>query len=410
MQKVASTDLNNNVQVVECIPREPRPPLDHTLPPTDRLYMEFYWRTSGLWFDLINDRMSDVAHPLAKCAVDRFGPHMSSKLVRSTVLYYSSFRKDKQLSYSGMQYLVQFFELARVAIDRESNVELVYACYVMCSCAMTCGRKLYGDFESHAKGFTVSYENLVRSRELTAEEYRVLGRAYDLINQTTQVPSSRWHQDENWFDFTQIVTQRLDAAASRGLHSNAIAFTPKSEPAWIPSSHYLVEAEDIVYRLCTLFNKLARIRKNVDQSFKWVDTADKIRHSLSALARIIFSSTAMLDPHPKNLNLFVLKDGVTTLHGDKFMGQLLVLYYVFLVQYNILVLEWSDSTWSEAIEISQAICRLFPSPHESSYPSPEVRFFANRGFFFSLVLAAESKNIECIILSENELIISQSKY
>ena len=380
------------MQIIERIPREPRPAVDQNLPPIDGLYMEFYWRASGMWFDLINDRMADTAHPLAKCAAHRFGPHMSSKLVRSTVLYYSSFRKERQLSYNGMQYLAQFFELAREAIDRESNVELVYACYVMCLCEMTCGRKLYGDFENHADGFMISYENLVKSGELTAEEYLVLGQAYDLIYQMRQVASSQWHQDENWFDFAQTVTQRLDSATSRALHSTKTITASKNQSVWIPKSHHLVGAEDLVYQLCTLFNQLATIRKNETeaQNLSWIDITFAIGRCLTDLAGIIFSPIVM---QSESQSVYVLKDGVTTLPGDKFTRQLLTLYYIFLVQYHILVLEWSDSTWSEAIETSLAICRLFPSPHESNYPAPEVRFFANRGFFFALVLAAESHNI-----------------
>jgi len=381
------------MQIVSYIPREPRPPIDQTLPPFDGLYMEFYWRASGMWFDLINDRMSDTAHPLAKCAAHRFGPHMSSKLVRSAVLYYSSFRKERQLSYTGMQYLDRFFELAKDAIDRQSNVELVYACYVMCLREMTCGRKLYGEFENHADGFMISYENLVSSGELTVEEYRVLGQAYDLINQMRRVASSQWHQDENWFGFAQTVTQRLDSATSRALHSTKTITASKNQSRWIPKSHHLVRAEDLVYRLCTLFNELAGKNETEAQNFSWLDTASAIGRCLNALATIIFSPIVMLDPQSKIPNLFVLKDGVTTLPGDKFTRQLLTLYYIFLVQYHILVLEWSDSTWFEAIEASLAICRLFPPPHESNYPAPEVRFFANRGFFFALVVAAESHNI-----------------
>ena len=393
--KVVKIDPDDDIQIIQCVPCEPRPPLEQTLPPFEKLYMEFYWRTSGMWFDLINDRVSDTAHPLANCAAHRFGLHISSRLVRSAVLYYSSFRKDRQLSYTGMQYLAQFFELAREAIDRESNVELVYACYVMCLCEMTCERRLYGDFENHADGFMISYENLVRSGELTLEEYTSMGQAYDLINQMRQVASSRWHQDENWFGFAQTVTQRLDSATSRALHSTKTVTTSNNRSVWIPKSHHLVRAEDLVYRLCKLFNQLASIRKHETavRNFSWIDTAAAIERSLNAFAGIIFSPITMFDPQQNSLNLYVLKDGVTTLPGDKFTRQLLTLYYIFLVQYHILVLEWSDSTWSEAIESSLAICRLFPSPHESNYPAPEVRFFANRGFFFALVLAAESHNI-----------------
>lgn len=404
------SELGDDVEIViECIPRAPLPSHDHILPSSDGLYMEFYWCTSSTWFDLLNDRITDVEHPLAVCAAHRFGPHISSKLVRSAVLHYSSFRKERELSYLGMQYLGEFYKNAREAIDRESYAELMYACYIMCLNEMACRRKFAVDLEKHASGFMLSYQKLVQMRTLTAEESKVMGQAYHLIVQMTHVASSRWHQDEYWFDLAKTITQRLDSAASRTLNSAKTISGWKDHSVWMPKSHPLFIAENVVYRLCTLFNRLSMILRNEMHGcyFDWNDTAAAVGDSLNDLAEIIFSRPIPQDqPH----SVFVLNDGVSTLSGDKHTRQLLALYYILLLQYRIMVLEWSDPIWFDTMQTSLAICRLFPSPHQSQYPAPEVRFIANRGFWVALILAADFHNFRGRNRSYFELISSQSKY
>ena len=389
---VLDTRLGYHVQTID-IPRAPLPPTDHALPSTDGLYMAFYWCTSATWVDLLNDRITDVEHPLATCTAHRFGPHISSKLVRAAVLFYSSLRKEQKLSYLGMQYLAEFYQRAREAIDQEYYVELLYACYIMCLCELACKRKFYGDFEKHASGFLINYQNLVRTGMLTAEEYNVMGQAHQLLIQMTHVASSQWHQDEYWFPLAKTVIQRLDSAASRTLNSIMTISGWKDHSVWIPKSHPLVGAESFVYQLCTLFNRLSIILRNEmdGHDFSWDETAAAVGSSLNGLAQIILSGSAMLKQ--QSTSLFVLNDGVTTLSGDKFTRQLLALYYVLLLQYRIMVQEWSDSMWSETIETALAICRLFPSPHEAQYPAPEIRFMANRGVCVALILIADSHNI-----------------
>jgi len=380
--------------VLECIPRAPLPPADHALPSSDGLYMEFYWCTSSTWFDLLNDRVTDVEHPLAVCAAHRFGPHISSKLVRSAVLHYSSFRKERELSYLGMQYLAEFYQLAREAIDRESYAELLYACYIMCLNEMACRRKFAGDLEKHASGFMLSYQKLVRMSMLTAEESKVMGQAFYLIQQMTYVAGSRWHRDEHWFDLAKTITQRLDSAASRTLNSSKAISGWIDHSTWIPNSHPLFCAENVVYRLCTLFNRLSTILRNEMHGccFDWDDTATAVGDSLNDLARIILSPLAIPIRQHQPHTVFILNDGVTTLTGDQYTRQLLALYYIFLLQYRIMVLEWSDTMRFDTLRTSLAICRLFPSPHQAQYPAPEVRFMANRGFWVALILVADFNN------------------
>src|ERR1700685_2220013 len=114
----AQVTHSDGAQIVDLIPWGPPTPDDQTLCASDAVYMEFYWCASGMWFDLVNDRTTDATNPLAICTARRFGPHISSKLVRSAILFYSSFRKDRSLSYLGMLYLAQFFQYAKEAIDQ----------------------------------------------------------------------------------------------------------------------------------------------------------------------------------------------------------------------------------------------------------------------------------------------------
>jgi hypothetical protein len=345
-----------------------------------------------MWFDLINDGMTDSKHPLTLCAARRFGSHISSKPVRAAVLFYSSFRKEGgKVSCLGMEYLAQFYEGAREAIAKESYIELLYACYAMCLYEMASKRRFSEDFEKHANGFLISYENLMKTSTLKGEEFKVMNHAYNMISRAIQITSSRWHQQGDWFNFAQICIQRLDNAAFRLLNSPQAIAEWNDKSVWIPNSHHLVEAEAFIYELYTLFDRLSAVVRDGGSQFDWVQIAADIQFCLNTLLRIICKTpTHGLTPLP---NVYVLKNGVTTLPGDKFTRQLLCSYYIFELQYQILVQEWSDSTCAEIVETSLAVCRLFPAPHESTYPGPEIRFIINRGLFFAGVVAVEARNI-----------------
>ena len=377
---------------IEVIPRPPQIPSDQTISAFEEQYMQFYWCTSGMWFDLTNDVMTDSKHPLACCAARRFGLHISSKPVRSAVLYYSSFRKEGgETSCLRMEYLAQFCESAREAIAKESYVELLYACYAMCSYEMAAKRLFSEDFEKHAHGFLISYENLMKTDALIGEEYKVMSQAYDMISGATEITSSRWHQEENWFEFAETCIQRIDNAAFRVLNSPQAMAQGNDYSTWLPKSHHLFEAERYVYELCTLFERFSWITRNLSIEFEWIQTAADIQFYLNTLLRFI--STPPILESSVLPNVYLLKDGRTTVPGDKFTRQLLCLYYIFELQYQILIREWSDTTRLEVVQTSLAICRLFPAPHESTYPGPEIRFIVHRGLYFAGVTAVEGRNI-----------------
>lgn len=382
-------------QDIEHIPREPFTPTDQTLSSFDGLYMQFYWCTSGLWFDLINDGMTDAKLPLALCAARRFGPHISSKLVRASVLVYSSFRKERKLSYLGMQYLAQFYQSAKEAIDRESYVELAYACYAMCLYEMAYRRRFSEDFAKHANGFLISVQNMMDKCTLTAEEYKVMSRAYKMINQATHLTSSRWHFNDNWLVFAGVCLERLESATFRLLNSTEAVHPVRDPSIWIPKSHHLLRAEENVYRIYKLFLRLTTMQRSriKEYSLDWFETVARIQYYLNALWEIISQPQIHESQTPK---LFLLKDQITTFLGDKFTGQLLTLYYIFQLQYLLLVEEWSDSACVDAIKTSTAICRLYPSPHEPTYPEYEIRYIVNRGLLVAGLVIAESRIIDGI--------------
>src|SRR5271154_1701471 len=107
-KKISNLPIADNLDAITLIPVTPS---DELLSPLDAQYMHFYWCTSGKWFDLMNDSMTDSKHPLAVCAAHRFGTHISSKAVRSAILVYANFRKEGgKLSYVGLEYLAQFYK------------------------------------------------------------------------------------------------------------------------------------------------------------------------------------------------------------------------------------------------------------------------------------------------------------
>lgn len=338
-----------------------------------------------MWVDLINDGMSNEKHPLAICAALRFGPYLASKPVRSAVLFYSSYRKEGTVSYLGMEYLDQFYEGAREAIDKNSYAELAYACYAMCLFEMASKRQFSVNFQKHAKGFLISYQHLVQTGALTVEEMKFMKTGYEMVTQATHVVSSQWYQSESWFTFTRTCIQRLESAVSRVLTSAKATSVWKKRRVWIPESHYLQGIEDLLYHLCTLFNQLSIIRRNETErrDSQWTEIGIAIRECLATIWEIV-SKPVIIDGDSNTW--LVLKDGITAIPGDKFTRQLLTLYYIFLFQYLILVEQWSDSTAVEVIKTSAAICRLFPAHYESTYPGSEIQFIIHRGLIFAGIL------------------------
>ena len=402
---------SDGAQILDLIPWGPPTPTDQTLCGSDAMYMEFYWCTSGMWFDLTNDRTTDATNPFAVCAVHRFGPHISSNLVRSAILFYSTFRKDQSLSYLGMLYLAQFYEYAKEAIVQGSYVELVYGCYIMCLTEMACRRRLFGDFEKHANGFLMSYRKVVNGT-LTIEEHDAISRAYVLLTQMIRIPRSQWHHDETWGDFLEAVNQRMDSATSRSVVIRAPG-SPSIQAIWIPPRHYLFVAQEIVYQLCTLFNRLSRILKNTPdgRKFSWNETAVSVECALNRLENVLsFTPPAPLDSKETSPQLLLLYEGPQSIPRDQYKRELLTVFYVFRLQYFIMVREWSDLACSEALGTALAIGRLYPPSHESHFPA-EMRFIVNRGIIFALILAADSKNLKGrLSLKYYQVICSESEH
>ena len=381
------------IQKDDKIPYVPRTRSGEALSSLDGQHMQYYWCTSGRWFDLINDNMSDSENPLALCIARRFGAHICSKPVRFAILFYSSFRKEGgKVSYVGMEYLGQFYGSAQDAIGRQSYAELVYACYAMCLYEIVSKRLCSEEFGKHANGFLISYQNLVKTETLTGEEQKLMSNAHFMISQARNITSSRWHVDENWFEFAETCIQRLESAGSRLLKSSkTIGDSNEDVSGWIPKSHHLFEAEGCVYTLYSLFETLSAISKDGRREFESL-LGGEIHFYLNKLIGIVSKPACLAAGTPTSG--YVLKDGKTTVLGDRLTRQLLCLYYIFELQYRILVEDWSDFNVKEVLQTSLAVCRLVPSPHESTLPGPEIRFVFNRGSFFAGIAAVEARNLK----------------
>ena len=349
--------------------------------------MHFYWCTSEKWFDLMNDSMTDSKHPLAVCAAHRFGTHISSKAVRSAILVYANFRKEGgKLSYVGLEYLAQFYKSTQAAIERQSYIELVYACYAMCLYEICSKRQYSEEFAKRAYGFLISYENLIKTEIVSNEEHKFFNDARYLISQGMKIKNSQWHIENSWFEFAQICIQRLETVTVRFLKLSKAVIESNDDSRWIPKSHWLFKAETYVQGLCSLFESVVKDEFVVGAL---------IQFHLNELFMLINTPPSLDSGTPSNV--YVLKDGKSTVTGDKFTGQFLHLYYVFELQSQILLQQWSEVDVDEIVQTSRAICRLFPPPHESTYPDPEIRFIAHRGVFFAGVVAVEGRNIGGII-------------
>jgi hypothetical protein len=267
----------------------------------------------------------------------------------------------------------------------------LYGCYLMCLSEISCKRKLSGDFENHAKGLLISYQQLEKPGSLvfTHEEQHVFGKAYEIISDMTLVSRSEWHKEENWRGLTDTITQRLESAATRSLSVRGSSDATSRKGLWIPDAHSLAGSEWVVDGLCDLFNNLSTISAVQDYSHHWEDTVGQIALHLETLRNLLFHSRYC--PGQDYSSTFHLDDGISTLSGDKFTRQLLALYYVFLSQYRIMALEWTNSVWEAAVQTSLAVFRLFPPPHEAQYPA-QIRFSLNRGLWIAAIIATDSEN------------------
>ena len=99
-----------------------------------------------------------------------------------------------------------------------------------------------------------------------AEESKLMNDAFEMIQLATYISSSRWHQEENWLVFIQTCIQRLDSVESRLLNFTKTIPASDAERVWIPTSHHLFPAEDFMYELCTLFNRLSIMLRNGEET------------------------------------------------------------------------------------------------------------------------------------------------
>jgi hypothetical protein len=373
------------------VPMDMLPAPADTLSSADSQFMTYYWRTSGMWFDLINDVKSGANHALAGCVARRFGPHISSSVVRSAFLYYSSYRiEGGNITCQGMIYLSTFCQEARKAIEMEQYVEVMYACYTICLYEMTSKRFFTNEFAKHAQGFLLCVEK--GRNNLTYEEQSVMLPAYDLISNALDTAQCRWSDKGNWLDFVGTVVERLECANARLLNANAHELGDNGNSTkWIPLSHPLFRAECLVHQLSTLFNLLGQNDKTIHEIEK-KEIKAAVRNCLKGLWDIV-SEPIPRDSYDDDELMELRLAGNIKLLGDNYTRQLLYIYYVFSLQNSVLNSEWSENICTEAIEIASTVCRLYSSPHISTFPAADIRFLANRGLVIAGLVAVEGMNI-----------------
>jgi len=174
-------------------PELPAPPV----PTQETVYAQLYWsgNEGGSWFDILNTDESPQ-RSFALCAIHRFGPNISSALVRSAILYFSSHHNGTTPESVRRRYFCDYCESASAAIDKGFYIEYLYGCYLMCLAEMSHQKThVPGD---HAPGFLSSYRQLTGSvveGVLTSEEREVFGRAYEVILDLT-LAMDRGQRDE----------------------------------------------------------------------------------------------------------------------------------------------------------------------------------------------------------------------
>jgi hypothetical protein len=373
------------------IPMNMLPAPSETLSSADGQCMTYYWRTSGVWFDLINNVESGPSHALATCVARRFGPHISSPVVRSAYLYYSSYRiEGGKITVQGMVYLSDYFQQARKAIEMEDYVDLMYASYAICLYEMTSRRFFTLEFAKHAEGFLISLEK--GRKYLTYEEEVVMMSAYEMISNALDISRSRWSTNKNWREFFGALIQRLECANSRLLNTTTKGTGYANNSAWIPMSHPLFRAECLAYQLSSLFDVLVAQKDKPTEDSEKTEINIAIQNCLKGLWDTL-SEPSLKDSFDDDELIELRLTGDTKILGDKYTRQLLYLFYLFSLQDLLLNEEWSEEVCAQAVDISITVCRLYPVPHISTFPSSDIRFLVNRGLVIAGVVAIEGRNM-----------------
>jgi hypothetical protein len=168
-----------------CIPRQPPTPTDSLLTSLEAMCLQQYrclplqmWTIpitdeSVMWW-VLNSR---------NCLFRRFGPNLSAKAVRYSVVLLTARPIENVIS---LEYLSRCYAAMRDAGSRKAFLELVYACFALCIYGMKSSRP-WEEISLHLKWFWHSMENVVRTTLLSTEErYWLVFMYYALLHKVAK--------------------------------------------------------------------------------------------------------------------------------------------------------------------------------------------------------------------------------
>jgi len=120
---------------------------------------------------------------LYACVFRRFGPSLSSPVIRfGCVLYSMSKRGDaKAFDISHLMYLDKFYTAMRRAIDQQSFIEVAYGSFIAVMYSLKQHRP-FSEITNHAKAFRLSVHQLMTSMGIVNEETFLLECMWEKIN------------------------------------------------------------------------------------------------------------------------------------------------------------------------------------------------------------------------------------
>ena len=150
---------------VESIARSPPSPDDQVLESIDVMYLQRYHND----LRLMDSRFfKPYDHLTLRCFLGRFGIEFISKPVRYAALLSVCFREEGTNSNRVLTHSDRFYKSTREAINSNSYADLVYSCYIACLYSFTAHR--YNELVQHGIGLLQSFQNLLLSTTLAAEE------------------------------------------------------------------------------------------------------------------------------------------------------------------------------------------------------------------------------------------------
>lgn len=184
---IGTSEPENNPQIEPStrIPRQPPTPADSLLTSLEAMCLQKYrclpfqmWTIpladdSDVWW-LLNSR---------NCIFRRFGPNLSAKAVRYSVVLLTARPIENIIS---LEYLSRCYAAMRDACSRKAFLELVYACFALCTYGMKSSRP-WEEISLHLKVFWHSMENVVKNIQLTTEErYWLVYMYYALLHKVAK--------------------------------------------------------------------------------------------------------------------------------------------------------------------------------------------------------------------------------